>query len=41
MGDNVVIAVLDYLNSGIMIPGINHTNIVLIPKVKTPNTMSN
>ena len=41
MGDNVVIAVLDYLNSGIMIPGINHTNIVLIPKVKTPNKMSN
>ena len=24
-----------------MIPGINHTNIVLIPKVKTPNIMSN
>ena len=40
MGDNVVTTVLDYLNSGSMIPGINHTNIVLIPKVKTPEKMS-
>ena len=40
VGDNVVTAVLDYLDFGIMIPGINHTNIVLIPKVKTPKKMS-
>ena len=40
VGDNVVTAVLDYLNSGSMIPSINHTNIVLIPKVKTPEKMS-
>ena len=36
MGDNVVYAVLDYLNYGVMHPDINHTNIVLIPKVKNP-----
>ena len=40
VSDNVVTAVLDYLNSSIMIPGISHTNIVLIPKVKTPEKMS-
>jgi len=40
VGDNVVTAVLDYLNSGIMSPSINHTNIVLIPKAKTPEKMS-
>ena len=39
VGDNVVTAVLDYLNSGSMIPSINHTNIVLIPKVKTLEKM--
>ena len=27
-------AVLDFLNNGHMLPEINHTNIVLIPKVK-------
>ena len=36
MGDSVIAAALDYLNSGIMVPKINHTNIVLIPKVKNP-----
>ena len=34
VGDKVVSAVLDYLNSGVILPDINHTNIVLIPKVK-------
>ena len=33
-GDNVVVAVLDFLNSGNMVPEINCTHIVLIPKVK-------
>ena len=35
VGDNVVLAVLDFLNNGIMLPEINHINIVLIPKIKT------
>ena len=34
MGDTVVFVVLDFQSNGIMIPYINHTNIVLIPKVK-------
>ena len=40
MGDDVVFAVLDFLNNGNMLPEINHTNIVLIPKVKDPENMS-
>ena len=40
VGDNVVLAVLDFLNNGNMLPEINHTNIVLIPKVKNPEKMS-
>ena len=36
VGDDVVMAVLDFLNNGHMLPEINHTNIVLIPKVKNP-----
>ena len=40
MGDNVVTTVLDYLNSGVMGPDINHTNIVLIPKIKSLERMS-
>ena len=31
---------LDFLNSGIMIPEINYTHIVLIPKVKSPEKMT-
>ena len=38
-GETVVNAVLDFLNNGIMLPAINHTNIVLIPKVKNPEKM--
>ena len=37
--DNVVSAMLEILNNGIMIPNINHTNIVLIPKVKNSEKM--
>ena len=40
MGDSVVLAVLDFLNNGNMPPEINHTNIVLIPKVQNPERMS-
>ncbi|KAK9988414.1 hypothetical protein SO802_028653 [Lithocarpus litseifolius] len=40
VGDTVVDAVLDFLNNGHMLPDINHTYIVLIPKVKNPEKMS-
>ena len=39
VGDSVVTTVLDYLNSGIMLPAVNHTHIVMIPKVKSPEKM--
>ena len=41
VGDNVVLVVWDFLNNGNMLSEINHTNIVLIPKVKNPEKMSN
>ena len=40
VGDNVVLTVLDFLNHGNMLPEINHSNIVLISKVKSPVKMS-
>ena len=40
VGDSVVSTMLDYLNFGVMLPDINHTNIVFIPKVKNPEKMS-
>ena len=40
VGNSIVLAVLDFLNNGNMLPDINHTNIVLIPKVKNPERMS-
>ena len=40
VSNNVVNAVLDFLNSGKMVPDINHTNIVLIPKIKSPEKIS-
>ena len=41
VGDTVVLAVLDFLNNGNMLPEINHTNIVLIPKIRNRVKMSN
>ena len=38
--NDVVNAVLDFLNNGVLLPDLNHTNIVLIPKVKDPEKMS-
>ena len=40
MGKDVVTAVLDFLSDGILLPALNHTNIVLIPKVKNPEKMT-
>ena len=40
VGDSIVLAVLDFLNNGNMLPNINHTNIVVIPKVQNPESMS-
>ena len=40
MGDSITTTVLDFLNSRNMVPDINHTNIVLIPKEKNPKKMS-
>ena len=40
VGDSVIAAVMDYLHMGCMALDINHTNIVLIPKVKEPKKMS-
>ena len=39
MGDNVINAVLYYLQFGVMGLDINHTNIVLIPKIKSLERM--
>ena len=36
VGDDVINAVLDFLNTGHMVPNINFTHIVLIPKIKSP-----
>ena len=38
--ESVINVVLDYFNSGVMDPTINHTHIVLIPKIKSPKKMS-
>ena len=36
----MVAAVLNFLNSGIMLPEINYTHIILIPKIKSPERIS-
>ena len=41
IGDDVVVAVLNFLNYGIMVSEINYTHIVLIPKIKSPERISN
>ena len=40
VGDDVIAAVLDFLNSGNMNFELNYTNIVLIPRNKSPERMS-
>ena len=40
VGDDVSLAILDFFRSGRMLGSINFTNIVLIPKVKNPESMS-
>ena len=40
VSDSVVFAALDFLNSSQMLPTLNHTHIVLIPKVKNLVKMS-
>ena len=39
VGDDVIAAVLGFLNSGTMLPEINYTHIVLIPKIKVLERM--
>ena len=41
IGNDVIAAVLDFLNSGFMPPEINYTHIVLIPKIKNPKKITN
>ena len=36
----MIAAVLDFLNSGFMPPEINYTHIVLIPKIKNPEKIT-
>ena len=40
VGNDVGSAVLEFLNSGIMIPEINYTHLVLIPKIKSLEKMT-
>ena len=40
VGDDVISAVLDFLNNGYVEPDINFTHIVLIPKIKSPEKIS-
>lgn len=40
VGDDVTTTVLDYLNNGNMMLDINYTHIVLIPKIKSPEKMT-
>ena len=40
VGDNVTAAVLDFLNSSLMLLDINYTHIVLILKMKEPKKIS-
>ena len=41
VGEDVVMTILDFLNNGHVLPEINHINIVLIPKVKNLEKISN
>ena len=41
VGTNITNAVLDFLNTGVMLLELNYNHTVLIPKVKSPEKMSN
>ena len=41
VGDDVIAAMLDFLNSGSILLEINYTHIVFIPKIKSPERISN
>ena len=41
VGNDVIAAVLDFLNFGIMLPEINYIHIVLIPKTKSLERITN
>ena len=41
VGNEVIDAVLNFLHTGHMVPDINYTYIVLIPKLKKPKKMAN
>ena len=40
VGDDVTTAVLDFLNSGQLLKSVNYTHISLIPKIKSPDHMT-
>ena len=40
VSDNVVSVVLEFLNTSYLLPDLNHTYIVLIPKIKNPVKVS-
>ena len=40
MGNDVTLAILDFFSSGCILSSANFTNIVLIPKVKSPKSVS-
>ena len=41
VGNDVIAAVLDFLNFGIMLPKISYSHIVLIPKIKSLERITN
>jgi hypothetical protein len=41
IGKDICQAIIETLNSGVMLDELNSTNIALIPKVKSPSTVTN